>query len=568
MKKKDLLKYIPKEMPEHTTARIIHVCRRKVLMSIFPNWEVRFGSGSGRKSMIHFTWRDGYLSYFPGEDAWTREGLEWLYAKSYAGGTEFDEEGIRAIKEYTGRMGLMTSIERQEDDVRRKKEKKARETKQQRIDRMMRERVPALPQNFYRWAERLFKRVKQEKIAIKMWQEKDGYTIERIFIAEAPYGVCEVTEICRAFVKAPGKQWIEWYYGQGYYKYGKKQDFWPTKDWGYMHNRPLPTKHYVYDNLDELDITDAQREAARILSGATDPWNAINTAGYMPEIEVIAKRGGIRLAKEVAERARSRDAYEVFGWADKRDIERVIRCNGGLEALRMVVSFPYITDKNLKDYSTIKSEYKAWKIREVAEEHNLNINHLYALWRKTGGVKEETLRTYEDYLNMADELGNDITEEIIYRNKRWREWHDRYVQELNRRREDIDKAKRKKKWRFWAAIERDYERNRSLFEWQDGAYCIIVPRSAEEINEEGRRQHHCVGAQDQYKDKMARRETFIVFLRKSDEPDEPYYTIETDGTKLLQWYGAYDRKPDEETVGPVLAKWMDDVRTNKRRDVA
>ena len=55
-----------------------------------------------------------------------------------------------------------------------------------------------------------------------------------------------------------------------------------------------------------------------------------------------------------------------------------------------------------------------------------------------------------------------------------------------------------------------------------------------------------------YMDKHNKGQTFILFLRKEEEPDIPYYTIEIKGDEILQWYGAHDKKPDKEVVGPWL----------------
>ncbi len=53
--------------------------------------------------------------------------------------------------------------------------------------------------------------------------------------------------------------------------------------------------------------------------------------------------------------------------------------------------------------------------------------------------------------------------------------------------------------------------------------------------------------------KMASRQTFILFLRKKDDKEVPYYTLEVewDG-KIRQWYGAYDRQPDKEEIQSIF----------------
>lgn len=58
-------------------------------------------------------------------------------------------------------------------------------------------------------------------------------------------------------------------------------------------------------------------------------------------------------------------------------------------------------------------------------------------------------------------------------------------------------------------------------------YTVIVPESSKEIIQEGEMQHNCVGKMG-YIQKMAKRATIICFLRKSEEPDKSFVTIELD----------------------------------------
>ena len=62
----------------------------------------------------------------------------------------------------------------------------------------------------------------------------------------------------------------------------------------------------------------------------------------------------------------------------------------------------------------------------------------------------------------------------------------------------------------------------------------------------------------------------ILFLRKASEPDIPYITVEICGEKIIQWYGAYDKKPEEKyftewfkTYTNELIKRKDEKKTKK-----
>ncbi len=63
---------------------------------------------------------------------------------------------------------------------------------------------------------------------------------------------------------------------------------------------------------------------------------------------------------------------------------------------------------------------------------------------------------------------------------------------------------------------------------------IILPKSGDEIKEEGRVLHHCVGT---YVERVAKGETMILFVRKESEPSVPYFTLEYRDGKVIQCRG-------------------------------
>lgn len=83
------------------------------------------------------------------------------------------------------------------------------------------------------------------------------------------------------------------------------------------------------------------------------------------------------------------------------------------------------------------------------------------------------------------------------------------------------------------------------YKWQD--LIIVLPKTCEEIIAEGQALKHCVGG---YAERHAKGHTTIVFLRRADEPNKPYYTIELQDRKIRQCYGyrnnmANNPKPDK-----------------------
>ena len=99
------------------------------------------------------------------------------------------------------------------------------------------------------------------------------------------------------------------------------------------------------------------------------------------------------------------------------------------------------------------------------------------------------------------------------------------------------------------------------YAYSDDDYTVLAPQDIFEIIKEGRMLHHCVGndgAGERYYDRMERRESFIMFLRRTEEPNDPYYTleIEPDGT-VRQKRTLFDRQyEDIEQATEFLIKWQ------------
>lgn len=86
-----------------------------------------------------------------------------------------------------------------------------------------------------------------------------------------------------------------------------------------------------------------------------------------------------------------------------------------------------------------------------------------------------------------------------------------------------------------------------LFSWQSKDNVIIVPKTYDDILNEGNSLNHCVG-KGSYGDKIIKGQSIILFLRNKKEIDKPFYTIELDAytNKILQCRGKNNKSMDEE----------------------
>lgn len=549
MKKKELLKHIPENAEEPFIKRI-RTPDGMALMTVLPD-----------SDRVHFTWKNGYLTYDTEAHIWSRTKItspcqieHWPH----------DEKSRKEAESFCKGYGdAISLIGRYEYSISWRKSCDAQERKYQRIQKIMKD-VPAMPPRFVDWIKKRYQQAEDKYTHVhftSLFQRvPDGRIVERIFrvaFFKNPEKM-SVTEIVRGYASEIGaKEWSDWYYGTIRNAYGARQHWWDRKS--IMTYTPLQTDFYT-KNLEDLGIGLQGREIIKGIPGPVYRWKLMEVVKWEPELAeraVKEKLGKCLMefvnAEGVVGVARMADALERIG---RQKAKRLIALNANSMMLITLDMCPKATDETLRKIGKIKKDTTLDQITEILTR-GVNANHFMRLMEVT--EKEMTLQAkitmYRDYLDMAERRGCDIRSEIIYRNKRWRHFHDLYVEELNRKKDEERAAK-------FPGIRKDLERNRKIFEWHQDDYFVRPAESAEDIIREGRLQHHCVGASDTYMVKMATRKSWICFLRKTETPEEPWYTIETDGEKILQAYAAYDRKPYWEETDKILKAWMQQVRKN------
>lgn len=75
---------------------------------------------------------------------------------------------------------------------------------------------------------------------------------------------------------------------------------------------------------------------------------------------------------------------------------------------------------------------------------------------------------------------------------------------------------------------------------------------------EGQILSHCVGNAERYWERIERRESYVLFLRRADEPDKPYYTleIEPNGTIRQQRSLGDEQYEDIKDARQFLRAWQ------------
>ena len=93
---------------------------------------------------------------------------------------------------------------------------------------------------------------------------------------------------------------------------------------------------------------------------------------------------------------------------------------------------------------------------------------------------------------------------------------------------------------------------------------LILATSTEDLINEGEALHHCVGRMS-YNEKMAKGKSLILFVRKKEDKETPFVTMEYDPNqkKILQLYGDKDSIPEESIKNIIYDKWLPKVKRLK-----
>ncbi len=140
-------------------------------------------------------------------------------------------------------------------------------------------------------------------------------------------------------------------------------------------------------------------------------------------------------------------------------------------------------------------------------------------------------RDYFDYARWMEEMGYDMRNEFNLYPRDFQKAHDDKSKEYTRFK---DKKAKEDKKRFKRLLEE--LRNKAdvdAVNMRAEGMFIRLPSELDELKHEGEMLHHCVGT---YREKVAKGDSIIFFIRLEAEPDRPFYTLEWRG-RVIQCRG-------------------------------
>ena len=263
-------------------------------------------------------------------------------------------------------------------------------------------------------------------------------------------------------------------------------------------------------------------------------------------------------------------AGEVLGIQDKQAINR-LRNRDGNNITRRWLSYGEkchmkISDKVLDwaEKHRVDPEDMQWVLTRMSPEKAMNYIERQRKDAYGGKNIQTVVKQYEDYMNMCQKLKKDMNDEMIYRPRELKRRHNECVEEIKTRQADIQAEEYSERYPEAEAVMQEI---REKLEYIGEEYFIRVPQKIVDIVKEGNYLHHCVGSTDRYFDRIKDHETYICFLRKTAEPDTPFYTIEVEpGGTIRQHRGMFDEEPELDKVKPFLRIWQQEIRKRMKAE--
>lgn len=328
---------------------------------------------------------------------------------------------------------------------------------------------------------------------------------------------------------------------------------------GMVYGKTLP--NLSQKKLSRTGLIEAIRGPIRI-----DPEKYLAVLDRVPQLEQMVKAGLFRLMEDcikssysVRERMNKGSSLTDMLGIDAQELKRLRRNDGGSRFLTWL-QYEKAAGKPLPD------EAIHWCCSEKIEPDDLKFirdrmsllqvcNYVRRQMDENRMTSRNVLNTWADYLSMAKRLGMDTNDEIIFRVRKLRQRHDELVSRCHDKDLAIRAGEVLEKYPHVDDILRSLK---AKYEYAGKDYAVLAPSCIEDVMREGERLNHCVASSDRYWDRIESHEAYVLFLRRTAELQNPYYTleIEPDGT-VRQKRTKFDRQEaDIEDAKKFLSEWQ------------
>ena len=376
-------------------------------------------------------------------------------------------------------------------------------------------------------------------------------------------------EIARAYFEDGKKMQMDFHKHNPY----SGTDFWDDCNLYGMNNIKVGAGPVLYQTYEEIKDTIFQYSGLKEYMAAVhnaNPVDYLERYRELPQLEMVVKLGLIEVAKKLVESKWNipdiclpqATKIDTFLRINKDKVKLIIKEKGNLTMLKILQAEKRLkqnwSEEQVRNLTEIQGDYTVLytAVQLMTVKKALNRIRKYAGCEFGTGCSsasarlKHTAEIYFDYLAMRQTLGYNLENTVYQQPRDLEEAHNNMIAESTSK--EVDKRLQEVSINY-PDIKKKYRALRNRYYYEDDNFIIRPARSAEEIVMEGRILHHCVGGNN-YLGKHNTGESVILMLRFKDRESEPYITVEIKEERIVQWYGAHDKKPDERN----MKKWLDD----------
>lgn len=330
-------------------------------------------------------------------------------------------------------------------------------------------------------------------------------------------------------------------------------------------------KIYPY-NIPSLAKDELQHSSLPLLIKQKRKVNAfdwLNQEKRNPVIEMATKIGAYSLACDFVNNSYNKryineNTTELTKMLklDKSRLKRLVTADGGIKLLmwlqyekkqntiydnKMLVEFAKASMKP-DSFCFINDRMSLVKIYNyILRQQELSNESIYQI-----------VQTWADYLQMAERAKLRCDLEQIYKPKNLKAAHSEVIDMLA---QEGYKKRAKEIAKKYKHIEA-FCKSLTKYEWKDDKYLIKAPKGIADIVREGERLRLCITWSDRYYERMEDKETFLLFLRRKSQPDNPWYLLEVEpgGAIRQKRTTGDDQKEDLKPALPFLKKWQKEIQ--------
>lgn len=323
-------------------------------------------------------------------------------------------------------------------------------------------------------------------------------------------------------------------YGYGWYR-GKIGDYCYDKSYVYTPNLDavFGSNYYHCDLKAILSRFNARVPFAKLLN------NLKNT----PAAEYLFKLGMPSLAASaeylaLPDAARANSFSGVLG-VSKQMMDLYSSMNVSLHEHRIIQAYgKWVSKEDLAAYRALGDLTGAQS--EVIEVLNtMSIGKFVHYFSKQKAIRpKESIKhiviQYRDYIDMSIGLNVDLSHKSVRFPRDCMDAHSQILPRFNQVKHAAEDTL------FAEKVKPLYAKLR-ITEFEKNGFCIVLPRLRSDLITEGQSLNHCVGGDGYYHNHIAGTK-MIFFVRRSEAPEKPYFTLEVDmGTfRINQLYGFGD----------------------------